>query len=184
MQKKNTRKRKGFKKSGHFPRVLCCIWLQGSLLHELKVKHDPDLVTELPHKNHGRPRVLPEQLDNTVQNYIKQLRLAGGIVNNSTVTAAAHGTVLNKNKTLLSEFGSSVDMTKNWALSVMRRMGLVYRMDINGARKLPADFDKKAPYHQRIREVVREHKIPDDLIINWDQTGCKFVPASEWTMTE
>ena len=24
--------------------------------------------------------------------------------------------------------------------------------------------------------------IPLELIINWDQTGCKLVPISEWTM--
>ena len=25
-------------------------------------------------------------------------------------------------------------------------------------------------------------EIPDDLIINWDQTGIKYVPVSNWTM--
>ena len=30
--------------------------------------------------------------------------------------------------------------------------------------------------------LLQEHKIPDCLIINWDQTGSNFVPVSEWTM--
>ena len=33
-----------------------------------------------------------------------------------------------------------------------------------------------------MRRSRREHNIPDDLILNWDQTGVKMVLASEWTM--
>ena len=25
-------------------------------------------------------------------------------------------------------------------------------------------------------------EIPDELVINWDQTGIKYVPVSQWTM--
>ena len=27
-------------------------------------------------------------------------------------------------------------------------------------------------------------EIPDELVINWDQTGIKYVPVSQWTMAE
>ena len=35
-----------------------------------------------------------------------------------------------------------------------------------------------------IKAVVDMEEIPDDLIINWDQTGINYVPVSEWTMTK
>ena len=35
-----------------------------------------------------------------------------------------------------------------------------------------------------IKAVVMFKEIPDELIINWDQTAIKYVPVSEWTMTE
>ena len=35
-----------------------------------------------------------------------------------------------------------------------------------------------------IKAVVTFEEIPDDLIINWDQTGIKCIPVSAWTMAE
>ena len=51
------------------------------------------------------------------------------------------------------------------------------------ARKLPADFlEIKLSFLQRIKDEVEKNSIPQDLIANWDQTGSKLVPVSEWTM--
>ena len=30
--------------------------------------------------------------------------------------------------------------------------------------------------------MVREHDIPDDLVINWDETGLNLVPSDSWTL--
>ena len=50
-------------------------------------------------------------------------------------------------------------------------------------RKLPADFlEIKLSFLQRIKDEVEKNSIPQDLIVNWDQTGSKLVPVSEWTM--
>ena len=35
-----------------------------------------------------------------------------------------------------------------------------------------------------IKAVVEMEEIPDDLIINWDQTPVNYVPISQWTMAE
>ena len=54
---------------------------------------------------------------------------------------------------------------------------------MNAARKLPANFEEqKATFHKRITKHVADYCIPDTLIINWDQTGIKMVPVSEWKM--
>ena len=33
-----------------------------------------------------------------------------------------------------------------------------------------------------VMSVVRMEEIPEDLILNWDQTAMKLVPSSSWTM--
>ena len=42
----------------------------------------------------------------------------------------------------------------------------------------------KAAYLHKISKAVADGKIPPYLIINWDQTGVKVVPSSEWTQEE
>ena len=49
--------------------------------------------------------------------------------------------------------------------------------------KLPVDFlEIKLSFLQRIKDEVEKNSVPQDLIVNWDQTGSKLVPVSEWTM--
>ena len=51
------------------------------------------------------------------------------------------------------------------------------------ARSKPEDFEKtKMDYIERIEKCVNEHNIPDDLILNWDQTGVNLIPGGDWTM--
>ena len=32
--------------------------------------------------------------------------------------------------------------------------------------------------------MVAEHKIPDQLVLNWDQIGLQLVPSGNWTLEE
>ena len=34
------------------------------------------------------------------------------------------------------------------------------------------------------REVVKDNNIPFELIVNWDQTGSKFVPVGQWALAD
>ena len=106
--------------------------------------------------------------------------MAGGGVNRSIVIVAAKGILACKNPTFLPENGGSLHLDRGWAQSFMKRMNLVKWKATKAARKIPPDFDSiKKDFLRRISETVKEHNIPDDLILNWDQTA---VPASEWTM--
>ena len=41
---------------------------------------------------------------------------------------------------------------------------------------LPTDFDDiKQKFNEKVDKTVYEHSVPDDLIINWDQTGCQLI---------
>ena len=67
----------------------------------------------------------------------------------------------------------------------MTRMGLVKRKATKTARKVPQDFqDVEAALLHRIKDTVTKHAIPVSMIVNFDQTGSKFVPCSEWSMVQ
>ena len=54
---------------------------------------------------------------------------------------------------------------------------------MKAARKLLEYFaEAKLGFYQRIKEDVEMWSIALALIINWDQTGSKLVPVSEYTM--
>lgn len=153
-------------------------------LQQLKSVGDPDLVTCLPNAALGRP-LLIGKFDDEVAEYIRSLRLAGGIVNSNIVIAAAKGIIAHRNPGRLKEYGGTLELGKKWAESFLLRRGYVKRKATKAARKLPADFPElKLAYLRRIWDVVKSNAVPLQLIINWDQTGVKLVPVSSWTMAE
>lgn len=42
----------------------------------------------------------------------------------------------------------------------------------------------KHTYLTQISGMVKVHKIPPELVINWDQTGVKLIPSQKWTMEQ
>ena len=120
-----------------------------------------------------------------LKEYIRKLRQNGAVVNRMIVISAAYGIVEYFNKGLLKEFGGTLELTRVWAQSFMSRIGLVKRKGTKAVRKLPDDYPAiKLQYLERIKTMVTQYHIPHELIFNWDQTGIKMVPASEWTMAE
>ena len=74
-------------------------------------------------------------------------------------------------------------LNKTWAVSFLRRYKYVKRKGTHTARKAPVDFeDIKSNFLNHIENIVEGNGIPSNLIINFDQTGCKLVPASCWTL--
>ncbi len=133
----------------------------------------------------GRPTLLPKDIDSMTQSYLKKLRLAGGIVSGKIAIATANGLVRHHDRTLLRENGGPIHLTRTWAESLFTRMEFVKRKGTKAARKLPNDFPAiKEEYLRDIQEKVSKHKIPDELIINFDQTGVSIVPVDDWTMEE
>ena len=132
----------------------------------------------------GRPLLLGE-LDQKVQVYIKALRDAGGSVGTSIVIAAAVGIITAHDRNLLVQNGGYINLTRDWGLSLLSRMGFVKRKATTKA-KPQIDCQKfqqiKQTYLQRVVAIVRCHKIPEKLVINLDQTGLNIVPSGEWTM--
>lgn len=95
-------------------------------LQKLRQEPDPDKITSLPHASRGCPLLLGDY-DKEVVEYIKNLRIAGGIVNRSIVIAAAKGIVLHWNPALLKDYGGSIDLGCKWAESFLLRHGYTKR---------------------------------------------------------
>lgn len=104
-------------------------------------------------------------------------------VNRLIVIAAAKGILFHKNPGVLKEHGGPIEIGKSWSESFLRRNGFVKHKATKAACKVPADFAEiKLAFQQRTKDEVQTWSIPHALIINWDQTGSKLVPVSEWTM--
>ena len=51
------------------------------------------------------------------------------------------------------------------------------------ACKIPADFESvQSAFLCRIEETVKSNNIPLQMVVNFDQTGIKMVPVSDWTL--
>lgn len=154
-------------------------------LQQLKVTPDPNSITVLETRPRGRPTLLTAKMESALIEYLRKLRLKGGIVNKLIVISAAQGIIEYYDRSVLKKYGGSLELTRTWAESFMHRMGLSKRKGTKAARKLPDDFAAiRVAFLERIRFSVQEHKIPADLVLNWDQTGVRLVPVSEWTMAE
>ena len=157
-----------------------------SYLQELKkrkVEKKAMDVTKLPERRRGRPLLLGVELDRQVQSYLTSLRKNGAVVNTAIVMACAEGIVRSKDSNLLCSNGGHIFLTKDWAKSLLRRMGLVKRRASTKSKVSVENFEElKEQYLLDIKACVEMDEVPDELIINWDQTGIHYVPVSSWTM--
>ena len=140
-------------------------------------------IKELHCKKAGKPLLLGEELDKQVREYVKYMREHGAVVNSAVVMGAAEGIVMSKDANLLACNGGGINLTKDWAKSLLRRMGMVKRRVSSKSKVNVEEFDVlKEEFLLSIRNVVSLDEVPPALIINWDQTGIQYVPVSSWTM--
>ena len=142
-------------------------------------------VEALESKKRGRPLLLGTELDSRVQEYVKALREFGAVINTRIVMAAAEGIVKNFDCNLLLSNGGHIICGKHWAKNFLTRMGFVKRRANTTAKVSVADFEvHKAQFLFDIAAIVEMEEIPKALVINWDHTGIKYVPVSNWTMAK
>ena len=138
---------------------------------------------ELPNRKRGRPLVLGEELDQQVQAYLLEYRRNATVVNTAIVIGCAQGLVKDHDSNLLEANGAPIALTKSWAKYLLSRMGFVKRRASTKGKKLATDFHElKAQFLFDIKAMIEMEEIPQDLVINWDQTGIHYVPVSSYTM--
>ncbi len=140
-------------------------------------------ITQLPCKPRGRP-LLMGALDSKVQLLLNKIRDSGGVVNSRIAISVARGLLLYYSPSLLLENGGHLDLTRNWALSLLERMKFVKRKATTAkSRENDQDFMvRKGVFLNEVAMTVETVGIPAELILNWDQTGIRIVPSSNWTM--
>ena len=104
-------------------------------------------------------------------------------IGTSIIMGIGRGIMLKHNRTGLKEFGGLVNLNKEWAKSVLRRMGFSKRTASSKSKMLLCNLQAiKEQFLINVNSVVKMEDIPGDMIINWDQTAMKLVPFSSWTM--
>ena len=157
--------------------------IKKAYLAALKTK--PEEVTHLHKQVRGRPLLLSKEADQQVQRFVRAIRKTGGVVSTRTVIATAKRLFKKANPPILAEYGGPLKLEKSWARSVLQRMNFVKSKGTKSAKHAPADFEIiRGKFHRRIARRVRKYQIPDELVINWDQTGVEVIPAGNWTMNQ
>ena len=127
--------------------------------------------------------MIGQKADEYLRKVIIAMRERGTPIGTTTVVGIGRGVVLKTDKTILEEFGGPVKLNKEWAKSVLRRMGFTKRRANSKAKVIPDDFVLlKEQFLLDIRTVALMEDIPADLVVNWDQTAMKIVPSCSWTM--
>ena len=86
----------------------------------------------------------------------------------------------------MSRNGGKIDLTVKWARGILKSMNWVKRKGTTAKQTInPALYDGIAfTWKKKIAEKVFEHKIHDDLILNFDQTALGLTCPAKTTFTE
>ena len=124
-------------------------------------------------------------MDRQVRVYLTSLRDVGGIVNTSIAIAAATGIIRRHNSNLLAVNGGHIVLTKHWAQYLMQRMGFVKIKATSKAKVTVKNLAVlKEEFLLNIRGLIEMEELPQDLILNQDQTAVNYMPVSNWTMAK
>ena len=132
------------------------------------------IVDVLPSKKQGRPVLLGEKLDKYLQQLIIIMRT---LIGTTVVIGIGQG--------ILMKYKSNCDikLNKEWARSVLHRMGFTKRRANSKSKILPDDFEEiKEEFLTDVQSVIDMEEVPPSLVFNWDHTAIKIVPSSQWTM--
>ena len=140
---------------------------------------EPLPIKALPNRKQGRPLLLGEELDTAVKAYVENIRKLGGVVNTAIVLGGAEAIIANKDRTLVNILAPG----KDWAKSLLSRMGFVKRKATTKAKVSVKDFEaRKTTFLNDVFTTVIMEDILQERIVNWDHTALHYVPVSLWNM--
>ena len=142
-------------------------------------------------KSRGRPTLLPSETLMKKTNTISALRLRGAPVPSSVINAVAKGIVQAKIRALLVENGGHLSLSNDLARKVLYRMDTLGRKmtrRIATTARIPVApallAETKLDFQRKIGQSQSWHSIPNDLIINFDQTPLPYVVTGNSTLNE
>ena len=111
-------------------------------------------ISDLPQKKRGRPLLLGEELDKQVQAYLTSFRESGAVVNAAITMACAEGIVRSADSNMLAVNGGHILITKDWAKSLLQRMGFVKRRASTKAKVTIEDFQEEKSNFYSISKLL------------------------------
>ena len=131
----------------------------------------------------GRPLLLG-RLDEMVQRYIRAASNCGAVITRSVAVSTAKAKALMKHYPKLA-LPISIN-ERSWAQSLFKRMKFSRRKATTAKLAIPSGAKKETQllFNHSIVKKVNDKSIPESLILNFDQTPSKFVPAASTTLAE
>ena len=113
---------------------------------------------------------------------VKCLHLKGAPVSSSVIIVVTRGMILANDSSLFTENGGFIELSKNWANHVLYK--LIKRMATTSQIPLSPAFlsEARLEYQRRYKSIQLWHKIPKDLISNFDQTPFSYACVSKHTL--
>ena len=118
--------------------------------------------------------MIGEKLKGQVKQYLMEIREQGGVV---ITLVVGKGTVKKADLPY-----KDVELTKDWAKYLLTHMGLVKRKASTSAKVSVENLKKRKQFLHKVKLVMEMEDIPAEFVINFDQTGIKYVPFSSWTL--
>ena len=132
----------------------------------------------------GRPLSLPEELDFKLQKFLMNIRKAGGIVNQHVVKGVLMGFIKSDMEKYSRQLEFSV--TRGWLQHLYARMNYSQRMATTSRPTITKSIweEVRLKFLHAIVNICIEYQVPDELVINIDQTPSKYVATGKVTMAE
>ena len=122
---------------------------------------------------------------------IQALRLKGAPVTTAVINAIAKGIVMANDRSILVEHGGYLSLSYDWGRNIlyqMEREGKKMAVRIATTEKiLVADGllkEAKLSFQRKIKTLQAMHSVPEDLILNFDQTPLSYVCSASHTLHE
>ena len=138
---------------------------------------------KLTRKERGRPKLLPEDLMKKTIETVQSLRLKGAPISSSIINAIAN------DRMLLVENGGHLSFSDSWARNIRNekeRNGKKMKRRKATTCKIPVApallEEEKFTFQRNIINLGKKHKIPEELILNYDQTLLSYVCTSNTTL--
>ena len=138
----------------------------------------------MPKRQRGRPLLLDTDVDERVQSLLRRLRDEGGVVNVPIALGIAMGVAMKMSPSALQKHGGWLGAdSKAFGKSLLKRMNFGKHKGTKTAKKVPDNVEElRLAFATSIRLAMDEQNIPDEMVVNLDETSLPYVPASEWTM--
>ena len=135
-------------------------------------------IKKIVKKKAGRTTLLLENLMKKIIETVANLWLRGATVSSAVIRAVARGVIIAKGRSLLLENGSYIDLSTDWSRQVLHgfeTLGRKMTSRMATTAKIPIApglFNgTKLHFQRKIKSLQAWHEIPEDLIINFDQTA-------------